>query len=164
MEIVKTSVQKVMEAMKTSITALFPILKETHLVDDNLEGYDGWDLITESLFTALIEDSIKWSLPKEQVDKFNLPKYGFDLSDVKEKSFIQVVSNAPSETKKIFCFIAFRSSPKFPSTPALIMVKEVLPDESLSEYRIISCEDVHYTCSHFASGKRTKLDQLLIEN
>ena len=70
----QTSVQDLMGNFADSITVLFRILKRAEIVDENLEGYDGWDLVSDSLYEALAKDSVKCSLSQTDREEVSIPK------------------------------------------------------------------------------------------
>ena len=86
------------------------------------------------------------------------------MNSVKGESFIKISTELPSEAGKVFCFIRYGTSPKLHKIPSVVIVKEVLSDESLSEFRVLQSPDVKYTCSLFIKGQRRSIDKMTIEN
>lgn len=161
---IQTTINEIVSIFNESLEALVPSLVKARLVDLSLEGYDGWDAIVEALFKAIVEDSIRWSLPSDEMEKFSLPRYGFDPESISDKSYLRVVSSGVDEIGSSFCFIEFTSSPKFSGAPKLVTARELAKTGELGEFRVLSFEKCIFSCSYFFNGSRKEIDFIVVQN
>jgi hypothetical protein len=157
-----TSLDKQMDFLKSSLNSLIPILMEAKLVDADLVGYDGWDLISESLFKAIVEDTIRWSLPESKLSDFNLPKYGFELQSYQQTNFIKVSFKNGAERNKAFAFVGF--GPGQNGAIEFAKVFEIGEKGRVIASSVIPCGEATYSCQIYVNGKVESLTELVVQN
>jgi hypothetical protein len=118
-ETISTSADELFSILKASVDALAPILISAKLIDPDLSGYDGWDSIIESLFDAIVTDTILASLELSDQFLFKLPAYGFHVESYKECSFIQVISKDPKFAGKKLPLVSLKRPRRVSGRPKM---------------------------------------------
>ena len=76
--------------LRTALLAMVPVVERVGIAWKRPEAYDEWDAIASTLFQQLVVEVLRWSLPAEAREGFQLPQYDLLLPSYAASSWIEV--------------------------------------------------------------------------
>lgn len=89
----KTTVDELVAIFRDALIAVLLSLRRAQIRWDDLHAYDDWDAISETLFKAIVADSLLWAVGDLET---TVPKYGFNMVGDPRMSFVRVTTTDPT--------------------------------------------------------------------
>lgn len=162
----ETSVNDLIINFLSSLNSIAPSMTAARILDDKLIGYDDWGRICDNLFTIMVVEPIRESLPKNQHLHFDLPMYNTEYESLEHFSLIQVhqKDSTPREilTKEtciLNCFISSENSDEFDE----VEVFKINSDYKIIEnsFQTYKTGNACFTCLLSNNGKWTLKDKII---
>jgi len=151
----RTSVNELIALFRDSILALLPSLQKAQIPWRDIDAYDQWDEISETLYKVLVLDAIQWALNDHEM---NVPRYGFKIDDYSSRSFIGVRSPAGERT-------AFQLLDANNDRFDMVACRELTADFRIVEgdALYVPLSQCDFSFQHFVSGSGfTSVSELLV--
>lgn len=105
----KTTINSLFDNFYRAIGSLLPYLQKAQIAYGIPEGYDAWESISENLYRHLIVEVIRSSLPNEERDYFELPRYEIMYENYREMSLIFVRCKKRFDKPCVFRNFSFKN-------------------------------------------------------
>jgi hypothetical protein len=76
---------------RSALLAVIPMVERLGIAWKRPEAYDEWDAIASVLFEKLVIEALRWSLPPDEREKFQLPRYDLLLPSYAGLGSLEVV-------------------------------------------------------------------------
>ncbi len=120
-----TGVSSLVNNFREALLALLPWLEKSGIGWKELENYDIFDSICESLLELIVLPKIEAFMEKKYQFVPPLPKYGFFYKDYSKTSYIEVIPEKVEFTKGIYTFVYFKSE----NEPFDIVVSNIIDEK-----------------------------------
>ena len=160
----ETSVNDLIHNFLKSINSLIPAMQASRILDDKLLGYDDWARICDNLYSIMVVEPIRESLPESDHLDFDLPMYNTEYETLKHFSLIQVnpKDTTPGEsfekgTAVLNCFVSsgnniFDEIERFNIDDNFQVIE--------NSYKTYPADSVTYTCLLSQNGDWQLIDKI----
>jgi hypothetical protein len=107
----QTTVTDLIGVLQSSFRALIPSLERAKIPWREGEAYDDWDAIASVLFEQFVLRAIRWSLPPEDAERLQVPRYDMLYPDYSEMSFLARKVESGSPPFDVFHSLATTTEP-----------------------------------------------------
>ena len=161
----ETSVNDLVNNFLISLNSLVPAMLTARILNEKLIGYDDWVRICDNLFTIMVVEPIRESLPENEHLGFDLPIYNTEYESLEHFSLIQVHQrdSTPEETlskeTSVFnCFISSDNNNKFDE----VEIFKIDSDYKIIEnsFQTFNAGEACYTCLTSNDGKWVLKDKI----
>lgn len=110
----QTSVGELLLIFREALEVLLPVLRKAKIPIGVHPGTDAWDEISETLFSQIVGEAIRWSLATDQADAFELPRYEMDYTNYRRFGGLILANNVKLTHPRgmSYIFHSFRSPGK----------------------------------------------------
>ena len=98
-----TTVTELVLVFRDALAALAPVLARAHIRAAELDAYDDWDEIAESLYRNIVERSIRWGVPGAR--EVALPRYATMYDDYSARPYIGVGAANATRSAALHSFL-----------------------------------------------------------
>ena len=162
----QTSVNDLVHNFLKSLNSLVPVMRAARILDENLIGYDDWARICDNLFTIMVVEPIRESLPENEHLDFDLPMYNTEYETLEHFSLIQINQKdaIPGKflTEETSIFYCFESSGKNENEFDELETFKIDSDFKIIEesFKTIKISGACYTCLISKDGHWELLDKI----
>lgn len=150
----QTTIDELINIFRGSLLSILPSIQRAHIPWKNEETYDDWDMISETLFHAIVVRSILYSLNIE----IHLPKYGFYYNSYKKFDYIIVETNEKDKTRKVFVSFYTKVNP-FDYVEVAVIDK----NENVIDNKYYNYEDCSFNLVIKSSDKKMVIENICVE-
>lgn len=150
----QTTINELLDIFRSSILSIIPSIQRAHIPWKNEQAYDDWDMISETLFHAIVVRSILYSLNME----IHLPKYGFYYNNYKKFDYIIVQNNGKDKTQNVFVSFYTKVKP-FDYVEVAVIDK----DENVIDNNYFKYEDCSFKLMIKSSNKKMVIENICVE-
>lgn len=162
---VDTLVRNFLDALNASV----PSMQAARILNNELMGFDDWERLCDTLYSLLVIEPIRASLPKEQQARFDLPSYETQYESLEDFSLIQLTASgeakAPGKITEADLFFRFLASDEQAGRFDLVetvKVTEALAMDEIS-WNTVKATEVYFTCLMLEGDGWRLLDEVRVE-
>ncbi len=156
----KTDVTALVGILQQAFQTLVPSLEAAKIPWREGEAYDDWDAIADVLFEQVVVRSIRWSLPADEGERLQTPRYDMIYPDYSAMSFLSL--EVESGTSQILVFHSFGTTNRPFDTARLVALGEG-GRPMTDRLERMAVEGARFRFLHRQFGELASLDRLSVQ-
>lgn len=154
-----TTVDSLVRNFLAALNASVPSMQAARILDDNLIGFDDWGRFCDLMYSLLVIEPIRSSLPPEQRARFDLPAYETEYESFEDFSLIRVSDGSggaagsdgpvtPAQIGEAAVFLRFLPGDSEAAGLSVVETIRIATDHTLvdNSYETVAVDGVYFTC------------------